>query len=103
VLTSAFVLYGWLLFRAGSTDQVYALTSALTDWSLPLAWRAYATSLGLLIAPLLLVEVWQYRAGELLVPLRLSQWPRATLYAFLIFGIQMFWKPEGSPFIYFQF
>jgi alginate O-acetyltransferase complex protein AlgI len=103
LVTLAFILYGWLLFRSGSADQVYTLTTALADWSMPLSWKGYVISLAAFIVPLAIVEIWQRRGPEFLAPWRLNGCPQSALYAVLIIAIQVFWEHEASPFIYFQF
>jgi D-alanyl-lipoteichoic acid acyltransferase DltB (MBOAT superfamily) len=103
LLTQAFVLYGWLLFRAASLDQVLQLTGALGTFSLPLWWRPFLGNLFALAAPLLAVEYWQWRSGDLNAPGRLGLCPRAGLQAAMLLAIAAFWQSDASPFIYFQF
>ncbi|HWH71576.1 MAG TPA: MBOAT family protein [Candidatus Sulfotelmatobacter sp.] len=103
LVTQALVLYGWLLFRANSLDQVLQMTRALTDWSVPRWWGAYLTNLVVLASPLLAMQAWQWRSGKLDAPLTLPLWARAGLQATLLLTIMAFWAPEASPFIYFQF
>ena len=98
-----FVLYGWLLFRAGSWHQVVDMTSALADWSPPRWLGSYALNLAAFAAPLVLVEVWQVRMKNLLAPLTLPGWARASVQGLLLIGILLFWQKEKVPFIYFQF
>lgn len=103
LLTQAFVLYGWLLFRAASLDQVLQMTRSLTTFSLPLWWRPFLGNLLTLGLPLLAIEYWQWRSGDLNAPIRLRPWPRAVLQAAMLLIIITFWQPDASPFIYFQF
>jgi D-alanyl-lipoteichoic acid acyltransferase DltB (MBOAT superfamily) len=103
LLTQAFVLYGWLLFRAASLDQVLQMTRSLATFSLPLWWRPFLGNLLALAAPLLAIEYWQWRSGNLNAPITLRLWPRAALQAALLLAIIAFWQPDASPFIYFQF
>jgi alginate O-acetyltransferase complex protein AlgI len=102
-LTMVFVLYGWLLFRAHSLQHIGILTWALTVWSFPPWWKSFLTNLTALAAPLILIQVWQYRRGDLLAPLTLPFWERALLQGTLLMGIAAFWERDASPFIYFQF
>jgi alginate O-acetyltransferase complex protein AlgI len=102
-VTQAFVLYGWLLFRAASLDQVLQFTTALGHWWLPHWWRPYLLNLLVLTAPLLAIQLWQWRSKDLNAPIRLPLWPKALLQAALVMGTAAFWQPEASPFIYFQF
>lgn len=103
LLTSLFVLYGWLLFRAQSVDQIAQLTSALAHPVLPTWWLAYLGNLLVLGLPLLAMQLWQWRTGDLEAPLKLNRWPRAGLQAALALAIFAFWSNQGPPFIYFQF
>jgi D-alanyl-lipoteichoic acid acyltransferase DltB (MBOAT superfamily) len=50
--TMLFVLYGWLLFRVGSWQQVLDMTRALADWSPPPWLASYALNLVVFAAPL---------------------------------------------------
>jgi alginate O-acetyltransferase complex protein AlgI len=101
--TLLLVLYGWLLFRAESLDQVLRLTAALGEPSLPRWWLACVRNFMVLASPLVLIEFCQGRVGNLDSPLWLSRWPRALLQGALLLAIIAFWKPEAAPFIYFQF
>jgi D-alanyl-lipoteichoic acid acyltransferase DltB (MBOAT superfamily) len=103
MLTQAFVLYGWMLFRSTSLDQVVAFTRALGNLSLPGWWQTYVTNLLLLASPLLLMQIWQLRSGRLDVPLQLRHWQRAALQGSMLMLIACFWEPQAVPFIYFQF
>ena len=103
LLTQAFVLYGWLLFRAGSLHQVIQFTAALGNFSLPSWWTIYLRDLLGLASPLVLIELWQWRSRDLDVPMRLSTWPRAALLAALLVTIVAFWRQDATSFIYFQF
>lgn len=103
LLTQAFVLYGWLLFRAASLDQALQLTNALGTLSLPLWWRPFLGNLVALTAPLLAIEYWQWRSRDLNAPVKLKLWPRAALQGAMLLAIVAFWQPDASPFIYFQF
>lgn len=102
-ITLLFVLYGWVLFRAKSLDQILQLTGTLTHFSLPLWWRPYLTNLIVLTTPLAVVEIWQWRSNPLDAPINLPPWPRALLQATLLLATLVYWEPEATPFIYFQF
>lgn len=102
-MTVLFVLYGWILFRAPSPERVLALTEGLSVFSLPLWWKPYVANLLVISTPLVAVQIWQHRSGDLLVPLTLPISLKASLQAALLFGILAFWNPDSPPFIYFQF
>ena len=101
--TLLFVLYGWLLFRANSWQQVLDLTCALAHWSLPVWIGSFVWNLTLFAAPLVLIETWQFRRQNLLAPLTLPDWGKAALQGALLIGILLFWQKDKVSFIYFQF
>jgi len=101
--TMTFVLYGWLLFRAGSWQQIVDMTSALANWSTPPFLGSFALNLAVYAAPLVLVELWQARTANRLAPLTLPAGGRVVLQGALLFGTLLFWQREKVPFIYFQF
>jgi D-alanyl-lipoteichoic acid acyltransferase DltB (MBOAT superfamily) len=103
LVTMLFVFYGWLLFRAQSFDQIAAMTRALSNWSAPNWIGSYLLNLAAFLTPLLLVEAWQFRSQNALVPLTLSRWPRAALQGVFLLAIILYWERTELPFIYFQF
>lgn len=103
LLTTSFTLYGWLLFRATSAEQVLTLTASLAHWSPPVWAGVMLRELLVLAAPLLAMQLWQWRTGDLEVALRLPRWARGLLQAVLIYAIILFWQREAPAFIYFQF
>jgi len=103
VVTMVFVLYGWLLFRAESWQQVSAMSGALTRWSFAPWLGSFAMNLAVFVAPLILMEIAQARSRNLLVALRLPAGARGFLQGALLVGVLLFWQKEKVPFIYFQF
>ena len=101
--TLLFVLYGWLLFRAGSFAQIVAMTRALMDLSAPVWAGSYLLNLVVFAAPLALVEIWQEKSRNPLAPLSLPGPARAGLQGMLLVAIVIFWEQKDVPFIYFQF
>ena len=53
--------------------------------------------------PLVIVEFWQFKSRNLLVPLTLRLWTRAALQGALLIAIILYWERNPAPFIYFQF
>jgi D-alanyl-lipoteichoic acid acyltransferase DltB (MBOAT superfamily) len=111
IATMLFVLYGWLLFRAqglkvdgmSALDQIMAMTRSLGDFSIP-AWTAnYLIHLATFAMPLVLMEIWQLKSQDLLVPLGLKRRTLALLEGALLLAIILFWEKNKVPFIYFQF
>jgi hypothetical protein len=103
VLTMLFVLYGWLLFRANSLDQLLSYTMALGHWHYPPWIGSYLLNLTMFSLPLVLMQVWQARTGNLLVAMTLPFWVLATLEGLLLVSIGVYWGHAATPFIYFQF
>jgi alginate O-acetyltransferase complex protein AlgI len=101
--TLCFVLYGWLLFRARSMEEIIGMTRALANFSAPAWINSYVINLVVFTLPLIVVELWQFRSGDVLAPLRLRPWPRALLQGALLLGIILYWERNQAPFIYFQF
>jgi D-alanyl-lipoteichoic acid acyltransferase DltB (MBOAT superfamily) len=101
--TMIFVFYGWLLFRAESVAHIAALTSQAWAPAWPVWISDYLLNLALFTAPLVLVEAWQFLAGDQLASLRSSWMARSCMQGALLLGIILYWRQEGSPFIYFQF
>ena len=101
--TMLFILYGWLLFRAGSWEQIAAMTRALGEFTAPPWLGSFGINLLVFATPLVLMEIWQEKSGNPLAPLALPAWAKAALQGALLLGIVLFWKKGGSPFIYFQF
>ncbi len=101
--TMLFVFYGWMLFRAGSLEQIVAMTSGLKNFSAPLWLRSYVLNLVVFAAPLVLMQLWQRRCNNLLPALALPGWVRGSLEGLLLVGILVFWEKDNVPFLYFQF
>jgi D-alanyl-lipoteichoic acid acyltransferase DltB (MBOAT superfamily) len=97
------VCLGWLLFRAESLGHVGQLLRTLAgpfalgeagDWLPPLVC---------LTAPLIVMQMFQARAGDQEVVLR---WPlpmRILVYSLIMMLIVIFGEVHGKPFVYFQF
>lgn len=104
LLTILFTLYGWLLFRSSSADQVLQLTGSLGNWA-PEFWvPLQIRELLLLASPLLAMQIWQWRCNDPEAAMRLPGWARGIVQAVLIYLIILFWENDApSSFIYFQF
>ncbi len=83
--------------------QIVQLTEALGNWAVPIWTKYYVANLMVLGAPLLCVQIWQHRSGDLLAPLTLPLWARSLFQGGLLYAVALFWNREASPFIYFQF
>lgn len=107
--TMFFVFYGWLLFRASSTEQmssteqILAMTTSLGDFSTPMWMGSFCLNLLAFTTPLVLMEFWQTKTANLLAPLSLPGWAKYALQGTLLLAILFFWEKDKVPFIYFQF
>jgi D-alanyl-lipoteichoic acid acyltransferase DltB (MBOAT superfamily) len=95
--------YGWLLFRAKSFGQIAHMTAGLAH---PLAAIPWDTALQAaeLSAPIVLVQIVQYRTGRLDF-MRLPWIPsvaRAAVYSLLVY-CTVFHGAAPKAFVYFQF
>jgi D-alanyl-lipoteichoic acid acyltransferase DltB (MBOAT superfamily) len=98
------VCYGWLLFRADGAGQIVTLTGDLF-----VGWPQVATHAGALARviwfawPLIVMDVFQARASNLLVALTWP-WPmRTAMYVTCFYLAVVFGAIETVEFIYFQF
>jgi alginate O-acetyltransferase complex protein AlgI len=103
IATMAIVLYGWMLFRAQSLEHLWKLHHGFLNWSLPAWFASYLLNLSVFSLPLIVVEIFQRRAGGVLAPLRLSPAALVLIEGGLLTFIVIFWETEKVPFIYFQF
>ncbi|MGC8989142.1 MAG: MBOAT family O-acyltransferase [Verrucomicrobiia bacterium] len=99
----AFILYGWILFRASSVGDALVLTKALTSLNSPAWLGSYVVNLVMYSAPLMLMMAWQARAKDMLAPVRIRPWLRTLLEGLLLWLIVFNWRRDAPPFIYFQF
>lgn len=101
------VCVSWLLFRAESFAQAWAmLGTLLTGWAgqeIGLPLQQQIVTLAFYAAPLLAMELWQYRSGDPLVVLKAPRLARAAVYLALFYGIVIFGNSNAQSFIYFQF
>lgn len=99
----AFILYGWILFRANSVGDALVLTKALTALNSPAWLGSYIANLIVYSAPIILMMAWQARTKDMLAPVRIRPWLRALLEGLLLWLIVFNWRRDALPFIYFQF
>jgi alginate O-acetyltransferase complex protein AlgI len=95
--------YGWMLFRAHSLDQVLHMTASLAQPLAGIDWQAMG-KVTTIIAPLLLVQLIQWRSGELFF-MRLAWIPvplRVVGYSLMLYAV-LFLGGLPQSFVYFQF
>lgn len=96
--------FGWLIFRAQSLEQVGTFSRALFAdfrWSGPAA--SALVSLLLIVAPLMVVHVWQARHDDELAVFKWSRPVRYAVFCGVAYLSLLFGNFEGAEFIYFQF
>jgi alginate O-acetyltransferase complex protein AlgI len=98
------VCISWLLFRAESMSQAWAMfVRIVTD----MRWSVLSTyTLGMIVVfagPLLVFEYWLYRKGDLLALLKKHWLIRGLVYAYAIVTLWMLPPGAVHEFIYFQF
>jgi D-alanyl-lipoteichoic acid acyltransferase DltB (MBOAT superfamily) len=102
---SVLMLYGWLLFRAHSLEQIVGYTTTL--FTGPYGWQTEMKRpplSALLGVPLLMLhDLAAYRTGYATFYRRLPAWAVAALYAALVFVTLVGLANARSAFIYFQF
>jgi len=98
------ICISWLLFRAESMGQAVEMFIAVfsSGWWHHAAGQ-WMIQLVILCAPLLAVQVLQARTGDLLAPIRLTIFPRLTLYIVVLVMLITLGNTGSRAFIYFQF
>jgi D-alanyl-lipoteichoic acid acyltransferase DltB (MBOAT superfamily) len=102
VVTFHLVCLGWLIFRAGSLEQVSGMLAAIVSRpAIPAA--AYLIPVLVTIVPLFLVQLIQYLAHDLDVVARTPWYLRSGFYTACFYAIVLGGNFGGQQFIYFQF
>ena len=101
-LMFALTVVGWVLFRASSMEQLAWLFShvGLARSAHSAKW---ALSIALFVTPLLAVQLYQYKKGDLLAPLGMPAPARGLVYAAMLLAVAIFAPRISAEFIYFQF
>jgi alginate O-acetyltransferase complex protein AlgI len=97
--------YGWLIFRARSVRQVVDLTNRIASgflMSVP-ELPTLLLPVVLIVAPLLVVQIYQARHDSESAPLALVPPIRYALYGAVFYLVLLFGSFKGAQFIYFQF
>ncbi|UOM36772.1 MBOAT family protein [Acuticoccus sp. I52.16.1] len=99
-----FTLFGWLLFRVETIEQLSRMMGALAT-----GWSSAGVAGDILLyalpttVPLLFIEAWQVRASRLDVVER-SPWPvHVALVSLALAAAVILDRSGAAPFIYFQF
>lgn len=98
------VCFGWLLFRADSINQVWAIMGRIVfdfQWT-PFVSSAF-TMIVFFAGPLMIYEFWLERRQDLLSLVRIDWRARALVYSYCSLMLLFFPPPVSNVFIYFQF
>jgi alginate O-acetyltransferase complex protein AlgI len=97
--------YGWLIFRAQSAAHIGELTRRIvTDLGPSIhTLPALVAPVVLVVAPLMIVHLYQARHESESAPLGLMPAMRYALYAGVFYLVLLFGSFAGAQFIYFQF
>ena len=98
------IALGWLFFRAQSFHQIVQMLEALVfnfrvqqqDLSLWMRLAGFMT-------PLILVQIWQFKTGDLTIIHKQPWMLRMLIYAFMTYLIVGWGVMQAQEFIYFQF
>jgi alginate O-acetyltransferase complex protein AlgI len=102
VMMFGFTLFGWLIFRSSSMEQIGYFLGNLSLSPTALS-AGFLTEIAFFGLPLLLVQLFQHYRTDLLVMTKVPPFPRISFYAILLFWILIFGVRESTEFIYFQF
>jgi D-alanyl-lipoteichoic acid acyltransferase DltB (MBOAT superfamily) len=104
ILFFQLICISWLLFRAESMDQVWSMVlMVFSDLTFTgFTWYGLAM-IAFFVTPVLALEYWTERSGNLLVLLDASWMIRLVVYSYLILMLIIFPPLVSQEFIYFQF
>ena len=102
MLMFGLTLYGWLLFRATSLEQIGYMTVNLVNVD-GLGDMGTIFRIAVFTAPLIVMQIFQYWIKDLLIFLKLPQWSQVILYVGMILWIILEGNHSTIQFIYFQF
>lgn len=102
-LMSMLTLYGWLLFRASSLAEVARLSGGLLSLQVTEPTLRNACDLLFYITPLILIEIYLHKKGDLLAIPRSGILPLACFQVFCLASILVLRNPGAAQFLYFQF
>lgn len=99
--TMLVVFIGWAFFRSQSFADLILLTDSLSYWSVPVGTLSLIIAVGFFGLVVFGIEAWLAQRATTLTPV--PQWARALAQSLMIALTIIFWRKEGTPFIYFQF
>jgi hypothetical protein len=103
VVMFGFTLYGWLLFRAESFPQIWAMTLSLVPAGVDPLFFSELGKLFFYVGFLLLVQVGQFASKNLEFVLSRPVLQQSAFYLACVYMILILGAYDGPSFIYFQF
>jgi D-alanyl-lipoteichoic acid acyltransferase DltB (MBOAT superfamily) len=98
------IVIGMLLFRSTSVAQSGQMLWALaTNFGNPLSAIGATKAIVFCVWLLVLVQIWQYRAKDLMCLYKSHAVVRAGFYVVAVYLLVMYGVTDGAEFIYFQF
>jgi D-alanyl-lipoteichoic acid acyltransferase DltB (MBOAT superfamily) len=101
-LMFAFTVIGWIVFRSHSVDQIVQMVLRI-GWSTSTETKGLVQRLAFFVAPLIVMQVWQYKARDLLVMAKQRPVILGLAYGLAVAWMFIFGVRESLEFIYFQF
>lgn len=101
-LMFVFTVVGWIIFRSRSVDQMVQMVLRI-GWSTSSETKGLVQRLVFFVAPLIAMQVWQYKARDLLVLAKRGPIVLGLVYGAAIVWMFIFGVRESLEFIYFQF
>lgn len=100
MLMFVLTMIGWAIFRSQSMEQLLYIVGhvGVGSWDFEMAYK-----LALFGLPVVLMDLAQYRSGDLLVVTKQNYLVQGLVYGVLITGIIVFGVRDSLEFIYFQF
>jgi D-alanyl-lipoteichoic acid acyltransferase DltB (MBOAT superfamily) len=100
MLMFVLTMVGWAIFRSQSMEQLLYIVGhvGVGSWDFEMAYK-----LALFGLPVVLMDLAQYRSGDLLVVTKQNYLVQGLVYGVLITGIIVFGVRDSLEFIYFQF
>lgn len=98
-----FTLYGWMLFRSRSLDQIVGMTRSFFDIALNPFLLHSLGKLAFYCWPIFVLELYQYLSGDIRILMRSPVSLQTASFAAILFFVVVFGNYGGASFIYFQF
>ncbi|MHC4386243.1 MAG: MBOAT family O-acyltransferase [Planctomycetota bacterium] len=103
-VTFHFVLFGWLLFRVETMDQLARMLESFTiKWNHWESVAAFVQYIGPMVIVLILVQIVQHAGKDSFLRERFPWYLHVVCCGLLLASILILNQSNGSPFIYFQF